>query len=144
MSDNKQIPAKLTQLAANVMVDTLSETTKEMKKALGRNSNPNQNQTPNESGPSSSSNKFMKSDTSVPKFNSLGTTHDEASTRTALKVMDVRKYVRGSVGNEVQPLVLKHVIARAIAERNIPLIRFVIPTNVEVLDFRALDYWITQ
>jgi hypothetical protein len=123
-SSDKQSPAKLTQLAVNKMVDNLSQTVKEMDKAIA------------------SSTKKAQAQAHSEQLVDLG--DDDTSARAAFKIMDVRKYVHGKVEHGLQPIVLHHAIARAIAERNISLIRLAIPSNVEVLDFRALDYWITR
>jgi len=123
MSENKQCPANLKQLAVNRVVDSLNETVKEMDRAIASSS------TRHESSVDSSDNSGLP---------------DEEATRAAFKIMDVRKYVHGAVAGPLKPIVLQHVIARAIAERNIPLIRLAIPSDVDVLDFRALDYWRTQ
>jgi uncharacterized protein YdhG (YjbR/CyaY superfamily) len=68
--------------------------------------------------------------------------HDAAGcTQAALRMMEVRKYIMTYAKADVQPLLLREVISKAIETKNIPLVRLVLKENVEILDFRALEKW---
>ncbi|CAL8110205.1 unnamed protein product [Orchesella dallaii] len=68
---------------------------------------------------------------------------DTSSVRQAARdMLDARKYIFESLQEELHPFVMKHVIARAVNDRNVQLVRLAITSSVSVLDFRALDGWL--
>lgn len=62
--------------------------------------------------------------------------------QAANDMLSARNYILKTLKKDLRPFLMKHVIVRAVHDKCIQLVRLAIESNVEILDFRALEYWL--